>query len=1035
MTKQSNNLHLSEFLSKCLIFASLSTCYGLKAQEMQPEVTAFRMELLGTTKPLRELIKNMEKNAPATTNPVPATGSVDNELMFDHATLSPLPSPGGQITDPLFKNKSSQMPPTELVPLAIFDGADYSTANDLSRPDANGDMGENCFIQTTNTSQIRIFDRQGVPITGPLNTNILWNQVGKSALFDPVISYDETAGQWLLTEVGYGTVALLATSVTSDPLDAWNIYYIPNSSIDYPQTGIWPGTFVLTTIESDEWPVYLINRSQMLAGAAYVDVQRISIPHLPNNPARILTPFDWNGHITPPTDEVFVARLKDADPASGESDKIEVWGFKPDWMSSGQTTISLTSVNTSPYDLYACATPVGFYDCIPQPGNDPSLNSYHSMIFTKVHCRSFGTHESAVLSFDANPGNYKSGIRWAELRRQPGASWTLFQEGMVATQDGEFRFMSNIAINERGDIGLGYAVSGDSTYPSARVTGRKSEDPPGEMTVTEYEIATGAGALEQNHYGDYFSMTTDPADGSFWYTGEYVLPNRKFATKIAGFRLRMDSLDLGAVALSAPQNDVLLTENELVTVSVKNYGIMPVQDFSVGYEVDDQPAVIEPAIITQLQPDSVYTHTFTVKANLGTPGKYGFKIFVTAAADQHPFNDTLRVVRHKLPRHDAAIAQVYGLDNGICSPEKSVQITIRNGGSDTLHALQLTITLNGQAPQVLNWNGILEQGQKDTVEVLLSGFQNGNNAIVIKAAMPNGTEDERPGNDIYERIFKLDFEQSRVFFTLKTDNFPEQTSWQLRDEAGQLYYAGGPYPTQQQQQELSEEWCLQTGICYNFQLHDSAGNGMEPSGSYTIRDKTGTLLSNLSTQDFGSDYYADICRQALCGFELNTVVTDVSQPPYNSGEILVEITGGIPPFQYSRNGGQSFQASPLFTGLFPGNYKIVAKDQTACSQTETVKVNLVSATDHPEQQYLISINPNPAADGIFHVVANGFPHGSDRLDINVTDAQGKQVFTQSFVVTAGAVKGVIALKDLPSGAYFACFQYVTGNKTVMLMKI
>jgi len=55
----------------------------------------------------------------------------------------------------------------------------------------------------------------------------------------------------------------------------------------------------------------------------------------------------------------------------------------------------------------------------------------------------------------------------------------------------------------------------------------------------------------------------------------------------------------------------------------------------------------------------------------------------------------------------------------------------------------------------------------------------------------------------------------------------------------------------------------------------------------------------------------------------------------NSGQITVSATGGTSPYQYSRDNGSSFQASPTFTGLVAGNYTILVRDANNCTATAT----------------------------------------------------------------------------------------------------
>jgi hypothetical protein len=124
--------------------------------------------------------------------------------------------------------------------------------------------------------------------------------------------------------------------------------------------------------------------------------------------------------------------------------------------------------------------------------------------------------------------------------------------------------MPSISINGNGDIGMGYSVSGESTYPSIRFTGRREEDTVGMMTFSETELFKGLNFANcyqaefgQHRWGDYSSMMVDPADDStFWYTNMYpkaVTTSGNWATRI--FALNLVEEELLPVAMAG--NDTL----------------------------------------------------------------------------------------------------------------------------------------------------------------------------------------------------------------------------------------------------------------------------------------------------------------------------------------------------------------------------------------------------------------------------------------------------------------------------------------------
>lgn len=56
----------------------------------------------------------------------------------------------------------------------------------------------------------------------------------------------------------------------------------------------------------------------------------------------------------------------------------------------------------------------------------------------------------------------------------------------------------------------------------------------------------------------------------------------------------------------------------------------------------------------------------------------------------------------------------------------------------------------------------------------------------------------------------------------------------------------------------------------------------------------------------------------------------------NSGSITVNLTGGKSAFQYSKDGGSTYQTGNTFTGLTAGNYAIKVKDASGCFAQKTV---------------------------------------------------------------------------------------------------
>ena len=91
-----------------------------------------------------------------------------------------------------------------------------------------------------------------------------------------------------------------------------------------------------------------------------------------------------------------------------------------------------------------------------------------------------------------------------------------------------------------------------------------------------------------------------------------------------------------------------------------------------------------------------------------------------------------------------------------------------------------------------------------------------------------------------------------VTLTIKLDNYPEETSWTLKNSSGTTVGSGGTYGSQPDGSTVTWSDCLSTGS-YTFTINDSYGDGICCSygvGNYDLKDASGTVLA--SGGSFGS---------------------------------------------------------------------------------------------------------------------------------------------------------------------------------------
>ncbi len=807
-------------------------------------------------------------------------------------------------------------------------------------PDPCGDIGKDYYIQQINASYLRVFDKEGNPVSNPIATNTIWSSIGFSSSGDPIILYDQEAERWYITEFPSGNQLLVAVSETSDPLGSWNAYNFATPNFpDYPKYSLWTNALVVTTNEQGPGvlPSYFINREALLNGEPTVPIQRIQLPGIGGGPGfQVATPVDWTGMTAPPQDALPMIMTMSDDAWGGSAqDQLEIFTFEIDWANPNNTVVHNSSIVTAPYDSNPCAAPGPNFGCIPQLGGQ-GIDGLPEVIMHQVHYRNFGAYEVMVLNFitDASGGNNVSGIRWMELRRNPGGDWTIYQEGTFAPNDGLHRFMGGIAIDGNGNIALGYSISSPNTHPGLAFTGRRASDPLGEMTVEEYVVTEGFSTNQTGRFGDYAQMTVDPYDDkTFWYTGEYRAQNI-WSTKIFAFNLGRDTTDMGPSALSKPVSSPALTANELVSIEVKNFGIDTISNFNVGYIFENGPAIVD-TINFILPTDSVYAHTFIPTVDMSVVGDYEFKIFTELTGDDAPNNDTLRVVVSKLPRFDAGILEINGLEGILCGDSIPVDIVLINYGTENLTTVEIEIQLNGDLYLGVNWTGDLASGESETLTYNLLGLLNGSNEVFASTLNPNGMTDEIPDNDGFSRSFDAILDGVDINFELKTDFFPQETTWEITNEAGDVILSGGPYTNQNS--IINETWCLDPEACYTFTIFDAVGDGLDNpfggqnlNGYYEITDANGLPLASILEVNFGFSESNDFCGTFSCMMEGDIDFVSESAAGANDGTILITPVNGIGPFQYSIDGGMSFQASNMFNNLAGGDYVIVIQGDLDC---------------------------------------------------------------------------------------------------------
>jgi hypothetical protein len=375
---------------------------------------------------------------------------------------------------------------------------------------------------------------------------------------DPVVRYDRMANRWVFTQFAFTVskqgnlkppfIQCFAVSTTGDPTGTYFRYAFQVSNTlfpDYAKLAVWPDAFYMSVNFFSPTSfvgggALAFDRSKMLSGQP---AGGILFGPLGANFGGLL-PSDLDGSILPPSGSANYFGAVDTSVApSGNT--FQIWKFHVDFITLANSTFGTASLTPNfnlPVDTYFWNLCGGSHNCIQQPGTSQGLDPISDRLMNRLQYRRFADgHESLVANHTVGVGssNNQAAVRWYEIRNLSSTP-TIYQQSTYAP-GADSRWMGSIAMDQSGDIALGYTVSSFNLSPSIRYTGRLAGDPLGTLPQGEATLMAGSGSQTSsfNRWGDYSMMAVDPTDDcTFWYTQEYyaVTSSVGWQTRVGSFR-------------------------------------------------------------------------------------------------------------------------------------------------------------------------------------------------------------------------------------------------------------------------------------------------------------------------------------------------------------------------------------------------------------------------------------------------------------------------------------------------------------------
>ena len=434
-------------------------------------------------------------------------------------------------------------------------------------PDTSGAAGHTHYLQAVN-KMVALYRKDGT-VVDSVSFGSFWSQSATDTLCSleggiyhhgqPYVMYDHLSGRWVVADVAYSDIdngpyyLCVAVSNGLTPPAPGNPYFIPdfwyyyalktnvenlNFYPDSPKLGLWPDGYYLAADMVDVYnngmnrtprgiKVWALNREDLIGGneadyrtKSFYLSEQLGYEHLV--PSNLIGLPPATG-----TPNYF---------ASIQPGKFHVWEFHADWNELSPSTFGTSPAHLPNYTLDTDTSSIWAIGYI-VPENNPTekLDVHGERLMSPLQYRIvdgvpslWATH--AVLSDSV------VGMRWYEIRYDSSDEPFFYQKGTYQP-DNRYRWLGSLAVDQAGDMALGYSVSNASMHPAIRYAGRLKSDPTGQLAqgeavlqVAGFPVYNGSqydgDLLFDGPWGRQSQMSVDPLDECiFWYTNMYYDSN------------------------------------------------------------------------------------------------------------------------------------------------------------------------------------------------------------------------------------------------------------------------------------------------------------------------------------------------------------------------------------------------------------------------------------------------------------------------------------------------------------------------------
>ncbi len=383
---------------------------------------------------------------------------------------------------------------------------------------------------------------------------------------------------------------------------------------------------------------------------------------------------------------------------------------------------------------------------------------------------------------------------------------------------------------------------------------------------------------------------------------------------------------------------------------------------------------------------------------------------------------------------DAQAKSVVYPVGSFCGNSLEPIVLIKNMGGDELTSLDIEYSINGGATELYQWTGSLgfNLGEQVTLPEM-SFVSQPVNTFEFIVSNPNGQPDLNPENNTLAEDFDAapQIPTSTIKFEIKTDQYPSETTWKVRNSAGTILYSGGPYSGANT--IYTATWEINEFDCFTYTIYDAYGDGIccaYGNGYYKLMDENNNVL--IQGGQFGSEEVKPFERQDANSVTANFMADATEIFEGESVNFSDLSSGTILTWEWLFEGGTpatSSEQNPTVTYLVEGTYDVVL----------TVS-NGINSNTFAQQDYIV-VSPLTGINDVNHTGINIFPNptsgkvfitGAETAKVNVYNATGTKVASFNEFINS-----TIDLSGLDNGIYFISVvksDDTTVNKKITILK-